>query len=314
MNNLHRLNLILVHQRTKQDRADYEKIAALIGERASAMRVHIADTKDGSWSDATFDPAAPTLTISPMPIKRFVPPRGATCQGYEFPKSEQYEKLLRLGVPVPDWVRIEPATALDPARWGPYVVVKPDLGRKGAEIFIKRAGRVRFRARESFPEGHPARKGPLLAQRFVYTGRWPVNYRVVTLFGRRLLCWRCEADHGYTPLGSRWDFRAKGGITVVSNKTDSRYELAYDLDVIALAERAHAAFPDQPLLGTDIVRDFDTGELWVIECNPRGDAWLISSDMGRLIERANGLEFAGQFDAIEVAAEVLMRETHVRAR
>jgi hypothetical protein len=100
---------------------------------------------------------------------------------------------------------------------------------------------------------------------------------------------------------------------VVSNKKDSRYSLAFDRDVISLAEQAHAAFPDQPLLGTDIVRDADSGALYVIECNPRGDAWLISSVMGRLIEQANGLDFAAQFGAIEVAAQALSQETRARA-
>ena len=35
--------------------------------------------------------------------------------------------------------------------------------------------------------------------------------------------------------------------------------------------------------------------------------------MGRLIERANGLAFAAQFDALKTAAEVLLRETRARA-
>lgn len=306
-------NLILVHQRTKQDRADYEEIARRIGERAPDIAVFIADTKDANLADPRFDGTAATLTVSPMPIKRFRPPRGAICQGFEFPKGEQYERLARLGLPVPRWTQIGPQTALDPRDWGPYVVVKPELGRKGAEIFIKKTGRVRYRPPESYPEAHPVRKAPLLAQRFVYTGRWPANYRVVTLFGEPLLCWRCEASHGYVPLESRWDFKARGGITVVSNKRDSRYALASDPDVLALARRAHEAFPEQPLLGTDLVRDADTGELWVIECNPRGDAWLISSDMGRMIERANGLDFAAQFGALEVAAGALAREARLRA-
>ena len=303
-----------MHQKTKQDRADFEAIARRIGERASDIRVFIVDTKEPDWADPAFERAASTLTVAPMPIKRFSPPPGAVCQGHEFPKGEQYLRLARLGVAVPDWTRIEPDTTLDPGRWGPYVVVKPELGRKGAEIFIKRAGRVRYRPPTSFPEDHPARKAPLIAQRFIYTGKWPSNYRVVTLFGRALLCWRCEASHRHVPLHSRWDFKAKGGITVVSNKMDSSYSLERDTQVIALAEKAHAAFPDQPLLGTDIVRDADSGELYVIECNPRGDAWLISSDMGRMIERANGLDFAGQFDALTIATDTLIREARARAQ
>jgi hypothetical protein len=289
-------NLILVHQETKQDRADYEEIA-----RRADVEVFIVDTKATALAEPRFDAGAPTLTVSPMPIKKFAPPRGAVCQGFEHPKSEQYLRLGRLGLPIPKWTRIHPDTILDPAEWGPYVVVKPDLGRKGAEIFIKRTGRVRY--------GAPA----FLAQEFVYTGRWPVNYRVVTLFGRALMSWRCEADHRFVPLESRWDFRARGGITVVSNKRDSRYTLAREADVIALARRAHAAFPNQPLLGTDIVRDADSGALYVIECNPRGDAWLMSSAMGRLIEQANGLNFAAQFGALEIAAATLAEETRRRA-
>ena len=308
------LNLILVHQKSKQDRADFETIARQIGERARDIRVFVVDTKQADWTDPQFERSAPTLTVAPMPIKRFSPPPGALCQGHEFPKDEQYRRLAHLGVPVPDWVEIAPETVLDPLQWGPYVVVKPALGRKGAEIFIKRAGRVRYRPPESFAEDHPARRAPLLAQKFIYTGKWPSNYRVVTLFGRALLCWRCEAAHRYVPLHSRWDFKARGGITVVSNKQDSSYALARDPEVIALAEKAHAAFPDQPLLGTDIVRDADSGELQVIECNPRGDAWLISSDMGRMIEQANGLDFAAQFGALEIATQTLVDETRSRAR
>ncbi|HEY5636715.1 MAG TPA: hypothetical protein VIS77_07400, partial [Burkholderiales bacterium] len=272
-------NLILVHQRSKQDPEDYRGIATRIAAQAPGIRVTVVDTKHEGAPPAPFAPDEPTLTVSPMPIKRFVPPRGALCQGFEHPKGDQYDALTRHGVAVPDWIRITPDIALDPAAWGPYVVVKPELGRKGAEIAIKRTGRVRWRDPLEYPEDHPVRKAPMLAQRFIYTGRWPSNYRVVTLFGATLLCWRCEASHAYVPLNTRWDFKARGGISVVSNKKDSRYALCDDADVIALARRAHGAFPDQPLLGTDIVRDADTGTLYVIECNPRGDAWLISSDM-----------------------------------
>ncbi len=306
-------NLILVNQRTKQDLADYEAIAGLIAESAPDILVSIVDTKHEGDMPAPFDPRQPALTVSPMPIKHFVPPRGAVSQGFEYPKGDQYDALSRIGIPIPEWVRIAPDTTLDPAVWGPYVVVKPELGRNGAGIWIMRTGRVRYRDPASFPEDHPARKAPLIAQRFIYTGRWPANYRVATLFGAALMCWHCEASHDFVPLESRWDF-APGGISVVSNKKNSRYRLADDADVIALAERAHAAFVEQPLLGVDIVRDADTGELFVIECNPRGDTWLISSDLGRKIEQANGLQFEPQFGGRRVAARALARETHARAR
>ncbi len=306
-------NLILVHQKTKQDPEDYREIARLVEDSGQGISVFIVDTKDRSPSVAGMDETQSTLTVSPMPLKQFRPPRGTVLQGFEYPKGEQYEMLSAVAMPVPEWIRITPDTKLDPEAWGPYVVVKPELGRKGAEIFIKRTGRVRYRAPEEFDEDHPGRKASMLAQRFIYTGRWPSNFRVVTLFGKALMCWLCEADHSHVPLNSRFDFKAKGGITVVSNKRTSSYSLSFDEGVIALAEACHRAFPDQPVLGTDIVRDSDTGELYVLECNPRGDAWLLSSDMGRMIEQANGLDFKSQFDGLKIAASVLAEVTLARA-
>ena len=52
---------------------------------------------------------------------------------------------------MPEWVRVTPGIALDPEYWGPYVVVKPELGRKGSEIFITRTHRVLYKPPE--PEG-----------------------------------------------------------------------------------------------------------------------------------------------------------------
>ena len=147
-------------------------------------------TKGASAAPPAEQPAAasaPTLVVSPMPIKKFTPSRGRLLQGFNFPKSEQYRLLQAQGVSIADWLAIESGIRLDPANWGEYVVVKPDSAAKGAQIKIKRSGRVRHK-----PDGPD-----MLAQRFIYTGQWPNNYRVVTLFGKALMSWHCEADHGF---------------------------------------------------------------------------------------------------------------------
>ncbi len=306
-------NIILVYQPTKMDMADYRTIASGIARKRPEITTFIVDTKELNWADAARVAKTPTLTVSPLPIKKFKPPRGPVFEGYEWPKSQQNAWLRESGVPVPDWVEITPDVKLDPGELGPYVVVKPELGRKGAEIFVKRAGRVRYKPRDAYPEHHPGSRGAMLAQRFVYTGRWAVNYRVVTLFGRALFCWRCELDHSYRPLNSRYDFPGDG-VSIVSNKKSSHYTLAYDKDVIALAERVHDVFPKQPMLGSDIVRDIESGELFVLEASPRGDAWLMSSDTGREIQAANGIDLTNQFGALEIATDVLIEKTLEAAR
>jgi hypothetical protein len=217
---------------------------------------------------------------------------------------------------VPDWIQIRPGVTLEPKVWGDYVVIKPDHAAKGADIKIKRTGRVRYKPSPASDSDHPASQAPLLAQRFVYTGRWPNNYRVVTFFGRALMSWHCEAKHSFRPLETRYAFRGGadgGGITIVSNKMGSSYRLSAEPDVIALAERAHSAFAEQPVLGTDIVRDVETGELQVLETNPRGDAWLMSSDTGISIQNDNQIDFACQFNAIDIAVDVLIDRTRALA-
>ncbi|MCW8886189.1 MAG: ATP-grasp domain-containing protein [Motiliproteus sp.] len=304
-------HLILVHQPSKQALSDYHAIADLIGQQAPDIKTHIVDTKDTEWCGIEAPDQEPVLTVSPLPIKKFQPPGGRICQGFEYRKGEQNQRMRDIGVSVPDWTELTPETELDLDFWGPFVVVKPELGRKGAEIVIKRTGRVRYKEPEQYDAEHPIQKAPMIVQRFIYTGPWPINYRVVTLFGKTLLCWRCEADHGKPPLESKYAFT---GVSIVSNKKTSKYSLAFDEDVIALAEKAHQAFPDQPVLGTDIIRDAETGELYVLETNPRGDAWLISSDMGRMIESANGLNFTEQFGALDIAAKVLIEKTRELAQ
>jgi hypothetical protein len=307
------INLILLSRSDKQNPGDFEDIRSHIAERAQDIKVHIIDAKSHLWPLACDVSRHPTITVSPMPVRNFISPRGPVFRGFEFPKSDQYSRLAKIGIRVPDWQRIEHDTKFDPDRWGPYVVVKPELGRKGAGIQLKKTGRVKYKPPDHFPDRHPGRKAPMLVQRFVYTGPWASCYRVVTLFGKTLLSWHCEIDHSFRSLNSRFDFKALGGITIVSNKKTSRYRLAFDEDVIAFAEAAHAAFPDQALLGHDVVRDHDTGELFMLECNPRGDTWLFSSWTGMEMQKEHGIDFHTQFGGLSLAADILIEETRRRA-
>jgi hypothetical protein len=249
----------------------------------------------------------PTLSLSlyHVPGRKLLPGRFVT--GYFLPKHLEYRRLEAAAVPVPAWTMIEPGTRLDPVAWGPYVVEKPALGVRGANVRIRKTGRIAHVEPNSYPVGHYGREGPMLVQKFIYTGPWPTSYRVLTLFGEVLLCYRqISTGHGQ-PLQGRWGFRDAGGINIVSNTKDMKAELADDADIIALAERAHrTAFPECPVLGFDIVRDVDTGELFVLESHPQG-SWLFSGDVGRQMQADNHIDFAGQFGALEKAAAILAR-------
>jgi hypothetical protein len=99
----------------------------------------------------------------------------------------------------------------------------------------------------------------------------------------------------------------------VSNTKEMTVELIKDDEVIALAERAHReAFPDFPVLSFDIIRDYETGALYVLECHA-GGGWMFSSDIGLGIQARNAVDFNAQFDVFERAAAILAREAPRRA-
>ncbi|MEJ8572430.1 hypothetical protein [Microbaculum marinum] len=302
-------NLILVHWPERQSIEDFQEIARRISARAPEIGVLIAKNKEENPEILKQAAGQPTVVVSMMELRRFRIDHATVFEGHDLPKSEQYRRYRAAGLPVPDWEVITPETKLDPKQWGDYVIVKPDLARKAAGIVIKKTGRVRYAAPESYPDDHPGRNAPMVAQKFVYTGRWANHYRITTLFGRTLFAIRCEADNGFRPLESRDGFKGAagvGGAPVVSNKKTSHYTLTDDEEVIALGERAHSAFPEIPLLGHDIVRDADTGEVFLLESNTRGDVWLLSSGTGRSLQAANGFDLHGQFGALDVAADALI--------
>jgi hypothetical protein len=293
-------------------RANFARIVSLVRESAPDVRPTVL--RDDPASCLRLDLwLRPTLVVAPRPPLFFRTPRGAVCRGRHLTKSAECAALGAAGVPVPRWTLLTPDREPDLSGFGPYVVTKPDFGSRGAGVRIQRRGRVRWKPPESIDGRHPG----ILVQEFVYTGRWPVAHRVTTLFGRTLFAVRTEADRSRRPLLGRDAFRGGpevGGVSIVSSHRGCTYSLGDDPEVIALAERAHDAFPDIPVLGVDVLRDADTGRLSVIETNPGGYTWHFSSKPGRRIQQQFGLDLEAQFDGIRKAAGVLAEETRRRAR
>ncbi len=287
--------------------ADLSRIAAHIAKIGAGMRAFVVPHHKSNQLALIPQWFQPTLSLSLYCVadRKLLPGRFVT--GYFLPKHQEYRRLEAAAIPVPGWTLIEPNTRLDPATWGPYVVEKPALGVRGANVRIRKTGRVAYMDPSSYPVGHYGREGPMLAQKFVYTGPRPVSFRVITLFGEALLCYRQTSTTHGPELPGRWSFRDIGGISIVSNTKDMKVELAGDADIIALAERAHrTAFPECPVLGFDIVRDVETGELFVLESHTQG-SWMFSGDTGRNMQADNRVDFAGQFGAFEKAAVILAR-------
>jgi hypothetical protein len=255
--------------------------------------------------------ARPSLFFAPFAPRKLRPLRGTVLRCRSIPKTGQYEALERAGVPVPRWAPLRRDLDAKLEGFGPYVVVKPDLGRRGAHVKIKRRGRVRWRPIES-----PLRPGntDLVVQEFVYTGRWPVCYRVTTLFGEVLSALRAEGSHAQPPLEGRFAFHESGGRSICAHARGCLWSFTEDPEVLATARRAHEAFADVPVLGVDLVRDVETGRVQVLEVNPGGATWNFHSGFAEALQREFGLDLVAQFDALRRTASLLVARTRRDAR
>jgi amino acid adenylation domain-containing protein len=302
-----RRNLVIVIG-SDVDRDSFERVAQIVTATDDRIVTRVVDDVAG-WEAGL--PPLPTLIVAPALLRHRPAMLAHVCCGYPLSKSEEYRILERAGIPVPMWTVLEDGQQPDLSRFGAYVVRKPDYGARGAEVRIVRRDRVRWKRVVTSSAGPSPR---LLVQEFVYTGLWPVSYRVNTLFGRTLYSMVITGNRARPTLEGPEEFGAQGSssgqsASIVSNARDSTAEFCMDESIIAFGERAAAAFPDVPLLGVDILKDAMSGRLFVSEVNSLGHNWNFGPDF----TAACRLDVERQFDGLRKAASILAEETRLRA-
>jgi hypothetical protein len=255
-----RINLTFYCYPRKGALDDFRHVASRINTSTSDVFARVLPTTmhPGRLMGTVASAFRPSVSIEMDRLKRLKPLRGHRYSHVRMGKDEEMARLVQAGIPVPRWVNVEPGITLDAGEWGPYVVVKPRVGARGAFVWVHRTGKVRYKAPESYPDGHPARDG-LVAQQFIYTGAWPVAYRVLTYLGRPLTAARYDGRRDMAPLQSSTGFRDSGGRSIVANAMGCTISLTDDPEILEMSRRVHAAFPDVPSLGIDLIRGREYG-------------------------------------------------------
>lgn len=302
-------NLLLIAQPHHVPLADFQRLAQEIQAIAPEVHAYALWDRARGWRPEKSVLERPTMVFCPVPIRSFSPWRGAVFQCRRLHKSEEYRAMQDIGIPVPRWGLVTPEALPDLEGFGPYVVMKPDWSGKGADVKIVRRGRVRWRPPTTdYTKRLQGDRGNWLVQDFIYTGPQPVSYRVTTLFGEALWSWKIQADTTRRPLGHRYDFHngaGGGGMSIVSSGKGSVFSLIDEPELNDLAQRVCRAFPAIPVLGVDMVRDMDTGQLYVIEVNAGGFTWHVCSAIGRKIQQDFGFDIDASFQVSRRAAHIL---------
>jgi amino acid adenylation domain-containing protein len=297
--------IILINERFEME--SFERITRLVHDLDPT--IHAVVIRDSATVDIDL-PNRPTMTFSPAATRHRTPELGRVFCGYPLSKSEEYKALEKAGVPVPRWVVVTEEKTPDLSAFDEYVVRKPDYGGMSAEVLIVKKDRVKWKPITTRAAGT---SHSMIVQQFIYTGAQPAAHRVNTLFGRVLYSMKHMANEDRPALSSVAELPAavtQKGFSISASARGGSNELSFDEDVIRLAERAHAAFPDIPLLGFDIIREVPSGKLYVLEANAIGYVWNFHSR-----QAANyGFSFEEQFDGARKAAYILAEKTQEYAR
>lgn len=299
-------NLILIGNKGVNHIQDFQRVAQFVRAESPDIRPHVCTDQHYRYRRWLLAARA-TMVFSPVELNHFRPRRGRVFTGKSLGKIEESAALDGAGVPVPRY-RVMTETqprAADVQALGEYVVVKPDRGGRGAHVRTMRASKARWEPTESRIAG---KSEALIAQEFIYTGPWPLSYRVTTLFGQVIWALKVEANRARPAMDGPQSFGSQGGLSIVSNSKGCVMSLLHDEQIIRFAESAHRAFPEIPLLGIDVVRRETDGKLFVIEVNSSGWVWHFSSPLGLRAQKEFGFRLEDQFDGLRKAARILAEQ------
>jgi len=308
-------NLILIARPGWQDPKDFEEIAERVRKFDRYIKVFVFTPENTSDDIKREDWRHPTLTVTMGDMGGFKPKRGRFFYNRKISKVRQAELFMSNGIRTPKTIAYNAGMVLDRVEWGRHVVVKTnDLSQtsKGESAYLVQLDSLNDPS--SLPDTLRERihSSPVLLQEFVPTGPHATSYRVGTFLGRIIHMMKKSTA---APMPNLENMVSEG--TSIDSNHDSASaarELVTDDEIMALAIKIADVFPGLPLLGIDIIRHVETGELFALEVNGGGNTWQFSSRQaahGRLIIGKE--ERVKQFDAWNTCARVLVEKTRSHA-
>jgi len=305
--------LIVQNPPSYQDPADWIAIRERIERDAPDIEVRIVDNGQPNSAVEPWLAQRPSLIFSACALVDFSPLSGAVFCGHLVGKDQQMRRLSAIGILTPRTAILTPDETFDPKVWGEYVVVKPN-GNSHSGQNVKLVRTVDIPAR--YDELIALTDRSLLVQQYIEHSEdgYPTHYRVLSMFGRALFCGRNRWVKKRPPLAEI----AADPQGVIASNDDTMgghvRTICNEEKIIALGERTHEAFPECPVLGPDIVRDTQSGRLYVLEVNPYGAVWHLSSFLAKELDPEHVRARYAQFNALDRAANLLIEKTRSDAR
>jgi hypothetical protein len=286
---------------------DFLAIAKRIIKKAPEIAVVI---KPFIYHPDELDPALnhfPLLNIYLVNPPEKLPARGKTLQVKAIDKFEQIKQYAAAGIATPKTIEYELGQPINKNDWGEHVFIKSRTGSFSENSFLIPTKCIldikpyfeKLRAEDKF-----------ILQEFIYTGVNAISYRVLNFLGATLsfFSYTCLKPI-YLPNNLDKAFNNDTVQTSFLNaKTTEKFE--YNNEILDFSKKIFNVFSEKPIQGTDIIIDKKTNKLLALEANLGGNSWVFTKEDWHSYKTLGRPALLQQFNAFDIAADVLIKKTN----
>lgn len=255
------------------------------------------------------DPALknfPLLNLYLVNPPQIIPSRGKTLFVERIDKFLQIKQYAAAGIATPKTIEYELGQPINKNDWGEHVFIKPRKGSFSENSFLIPTKYIldikpyfeKLRVEDKF-----------ILQEFILTGVNAISYRVLNFFGEALsfVSLTCPKPI-YLPNNLNEAFNNDTVQTNLENANAIR-KFEYDNKILNFSKKTFNVFSEKPIQGTDIIIDIKSNKLLVLEANLGGNSWGFTKEDWGAYKQLGRPALLQQFNAFDVAADVLIKKT-----
>ena len=286
---------------------DFLAIGKRIIKKAPEIAVAI---KPASYHPDELDPALrdfPLLNIYLVSPPEKLPTRGKTLYVKAIDKFEQYQHYALKNISTPRTIDYTVGQEIDVKEWGEYVFLKAKNASFSLNSFLIPTKYI-LDIKPYFDKLKMQTK--ILLQEFIYTGEYANHYRVLSFLGEPLFCTKFSNPYRFS-LPSNLEEAFNNNTTQSSlQNIDLQFQSEIDQEVLNFSRKVYNVFKEQPLQGIDIMAEQSTKKLFVLEGNQGGYVWTFSLPTSKMLAALGRTALLNQFDAFDVACDILIKKTN----
>jgi hypothetical protein len=286
---------------------DFVAIGKRIIRKAPEIAVVI---KPITYHPNELDPALqhyPLLNLYLVNPRQVIPARGKTLFVERIDKFEQIKQYKAAGIATPKTIEYELGQPINRNDWGEHIFIKPCKGSFSENSFLIPTKYI-LDIKPYFEKLEIKEK--FIIQEFILTGINAISYRVLNFLGEALSFVSLTCPNPiYLPSNLDEVFNNN---TVQTNleKANSIRNFEYNNEILNFSKKIFNVFNEKPIQGTDIIIDIKTNKLLVLEANLGGNSWVFTKEDSGAYKQLGRHALLQQFNAFDVAANILIKKTH----